>query len=133
MEELVAMGISVPPEIIPELKKLIKDLKTGNLTKDEFMEISEQLAGNEDASAPRQNTELPLSDPDDESTKTSGNHGDREEGKIPNPGKERSTHRNLVALNRAYNDSEVETKNKKAKIIIVEHPVVLHCFSITYH
>lgn len=49
-------------QMVPELRKLIGQLKRGNLTMAELEELERQLAGNFEAGEPRENTERPTTE-----------------------------------------------------------------------
>ena len=62
-------------QMVPELRKLLGQLKMGNLTGAELDELEGQLAGNAGAGQPRENTERPPS-----ATESSENGGSGGEG-----------------------------------------------------
>uniref|UniRef100_A0A915EQC2 Uncharacterized protein n=1 Tax=Ditylenchus dipsaci TaxID=166011 RepID=A0A915EQC2_9BILA len=93
------------PQMVPELKKLIKALKASNLSREDFNEISEQLASNKDVEQPRENTSPAPTAP----TESTPSERDAESRgmKIPNEKRDKATDRNLAALRSALSDQIV--------------------------
>lgn len=111
------------PEMVPELKKLIRALKDSNLTREDFEEITSQLASNKDLIKPRENTMPPPLDLGSGEAKTPD-----EQLKPVNEKRDRAADRNLAALRSALTSAADDRNQQILRKVVqaqADPPVVI--------